>query len=139
MHLLVPMDLDKTSKSALKEAILLTEKFKETGKITILHVVNSELSAPVVDSAEDLETKLLAEARDYLAKIKAIVEKKNILVEVVILEGFVATKILDYEKEHAVDLIVIGHHNRMGFDRLVVGSVSKKVIHDAICPVVVVK
>ncbi|WP_162261925.1 universal stress protein, partial [Carnobacterium maltaromaticum] len=60
-------------------------------------------------------------------------------VEVVILEGFIATKILDYEKEHAVDLIVIGHHNRIGFDRLVVGSVSKKVIHDAICPVVVVK
>ena len=72
MHLLVPMDLDKTSKSALKEAILLTEKFKETGKITILHVVNSELSAPVVDSVEDLETRtyedIMTELEEYYKK-----------------------------------------------------------------------
>ena len=139
MNLLVPMDMDETSKHALQEAITLAKSFKEQGKITILHVINREIAPDAVETTVDLESKLHEETNAYLTKVKHIVEKANLAVEIVALEGFAATKILDFEKKNPVDFIVIGHHNRKGLDRIVVGSVSKKIIHDAACPVIVVK
>lgn len=56
MNLLVPMDMDETSKHALQEAITLAKSFKEQGKITILHVINREIAPDAVETTVDLES-----------------------------------------------------------------------------------
>ena len=52
-----------------------------------------------------------------------------------ILEGDPAEEITEYEKANAVDLIVMPTHAHGRFRRFLLGSVTAKVLHDAICPV----
>jgi nucleotide-binding universal stress UspA family protein len=46
-----------------------------------------------------------------------------------------AAAILDYAKEHDIDLIVMGTHGRRGIDRLLAGSVAEEVVRLSPCPV----
>lgn len=53
--------------------------------------------------------------------------------------GRPAEEILEYVDEHDVDAIVMGTHGRSGADRLVIGSVTEKVVRKAPVPVVTVR
>lgn len=52
--------------------------------------------------------------------------------------GQVASEILDVADDVAADLIVMGTHGLGGFERLVLGSVTEKVLRKATCPVLAV-
>ena len=53
-------------------------------------------------------------------------------------QGDAAVEILERSSALPSDLIVMGTHGRHGFDRLVLGSVTEKVIRKARCPVMTV-
>lgn len=53
--------------------------------------------------------------------------------------GNPAEEILDVAETLGADLIFIGSHGRTGFKRLVLGSVSERVVREAKCPVMVVR
>jgi nucleotide-binding universal stress UspA family protein len=50
-----------------------------------------------------------------------------------------AEEILDLCKEVSADLVFIGSHGATGLERLVLGSVSERVVREAKCPVMVVR
>lgn len=60
-------------------------------------------------------------------------------VEVLVREGPAAQDILNTAETRAVDLIVMSTHGRSGVRRLLLGSVTEKVIHAAPCPVLAVR
>jgi len=53
----------------------------------------------------------------------------------VLYEGDPADVITDFAKSERIDLIVMPTHGRGGFRRLLIGSVTAKVLHDVDCPV----
>jgi nucleotide-binding universal stress UspA family protein len=53
--------------------------------------------------------------------------------------GNAAHLILEMARDLAIDLVVVGTHNRKGIQRLVLGSVASEVIHKCSCPVFVVR
>jgi nucleotide-binding universal stress UspA family protein len=53
-------------------------------------------------------------------------------------QGTAADSILALSEAQEVDLIVMGTHGRRGFDRLMVGSVTERVLRKASCPVLAV-
>jgi len=53
-------------------------------------------------------------------------------------QGIAADSILSLAEAQEVDLIVMGTHGRRGFDRLMVGSVTERVLRKASCPVLAV-
>lgn len=56
-----------------------------------------------------------------------------------VLVGEASTEIVSYARNHAIDLIVVGHcgHNR--FAEMVLGSVTRRVVELAPCPVLIVR
>jgi nucleotide-binding universal stress UspA family protein len=60
-------------------------------------------------------------------------------VEVLVREGPAAQDILNTAEKRAVDLIVMSTHGRSGVRRLLLGSVTEKVLHSAPCPVLAVR
>ena len=46
--------------------------------------------------------------------------------------------IVDWSKEHGVDLIVMSTHGRSGVPRMVLGSVTEKVLRHSACPVLAI-
>lgn len=53
--------------------------------------------------------------------------------------GDPATAICDAAAEHGYDMIAIGSRNLRGMKRLLLGSVSEKVVHHAACDVLIAK
>jgi nucleotide-binding universal stress UspA family protein len=53
-------------------------------------------------------------------------------------EGFVSQRILETISKEGIDLLVMGTHGHRGFNRLVLGSVTESIIHQAACPVLAV-
>jgi nucleotide-binding universal stress UspA family protein len=60
-------------------------------------------------------------------------------VEIIVQEGPAAQDILNTAEKRAVDLIVMSTHGRSGVSRLLLGSVTEKVIRSAPCPVLAVR
>jgi nucleotide-binding universal stress UspA family protein len=61
---------------------------------------------------------------------------KSAPVSVRAVSGFPAQELIDASRE--ADLVVVGSRGRDGFAKLLLGSVSNKVVHHATCPVLVV-
>jgi nucleotide-binding universal stress UspA family protein len=60
-------------------------------------------------------------------------------VETAMLRGFPAEEILRYADEQDADLIVMGTHGRTGVDRVLLGSVTERVVRRSPVPVVTVR
>jgi len=80
-------------------------------------------------------TQILNVAREVLVK-RGVAEAS---ITEILLEGRPNEEISAYVKDHAIDLIVIGTHGRKGLDRLLIGSLTDKIIRTATVPVLVVR
>lgn len=79
------------------------------------------------------------EARDAVARIAAFMEKEGIPAEGEVVEGRPETAIVEAAKRRGADLIVVGRKGRTALNRVLIGSVSERVVGLADCAVLVVK
>lgn len=79
------------------------------------------------------------EARAAIERVREALREEKIDVDGVQEEGRPDEVIADIAVRQGVDLIVIGSHGRTGLQRLLMGSVSERVIGRAECAVLVVK
>jgi nucleotide-binding universal stress UspA family protein len=75
------------------------------------------------------------EARTRLDDWLAAATAARVPSESHICEGRPAESLLAFARSLPADLIVMGTHGRSGFERLVLGSVTEKVLRNAACPV----
>lgn len=76
---------------------------------------------------------------DYIGRVAVGLHNYGIEAGPVFLLGSAADKILDYTVENDVDLIVMATHGRSGITRWWIGSVSEKVISEALTPVLLIR
>ncbi|HEX9180377.1 MAG TPA: universal stress protein, partial [Burkholderiales bacterium] len=79
------------------------------------------------------------EGRAAVERVKTALERDGFAVDAAVLEGEPAEQVVGHAASQGADLIVLGSHGRTGLGRLLLGSVSEKVIGQATCPVMVVK
>jgi nucleotide-binding universal stress UspA family protein len=108
-----------------------------------MHVFSAAPMAAYVPGPPSFESIVLTRAyRDLLlVEMKRFVETastEEISIEAIIREGSPATEILSHEADLKADLLVMGTHGRSGFERLLLGSITEKVIRKARCPVLTV-
>jgi len=63
----------------------------------------------------------------------------SVIPQIVVQVGVAADRILEFAAARGADLIVMGTHGRRGFDRLVLGSVTERVMRKACCPMVTIR
>lgn len=79
------------------------------------------------------------EGREAVERTTAQLRRDNLDVDGVALPGEADDVIIKLAKEKHADLIVVGTHGRTGFGKVLLGSVSERVIGKAKCAVLVVK
>jgi nucleotide-binding universal stress UspA family protein len=79
------------------------------------------------------------QGRELLDRTVRHLEKAGIHATSVLLRGDGATEILDYVQTHQIDLIVAGSRGLSQMKRLLLGSLSRKLVHYASCSVLIVK
>lgn len=141
--ILVGTDFSECSMHALSTAIALAAA--ENAKVIVAHAAPTAWSLPpglsvgLGEGTNWLEL-LQREAREQLdefvdkARVRGFAAKdKELLI------GSPAASLLQYAKTHAVDLIVLGTHGRATVARLMLGSVTETVVHNAEIPTLTVR
>jgi nucleotide-binding universal stress UspA family protein len=139
--ILCPIDFSEFSAAAYQYALSLAEHYDAT--VVAMHVVElwkypfADYAAHEADYAkfsmalnEGGEVRL----RDFMKKHSAV----GIRPKLAVYQGNASDCILSFALEENVELIVMGTHGRRGFDRLVLGSTTDRVMRRAGCPVLIV-
>ncbi len=140
--ILVPVDFSKHSDYAMRYAADLAHDFG--AELLILHVVPEGDLRTMYDYPPDFpldqildDQKKAAEQR--FAEIVADEAKRGLKVTPLVYSGSVYEEIIQTASAQKVDLIVIATHGRTGLARVLLGSVTEKVVRLAPCPVLTVK
>jgi nucleotide-binding universal stress UspA family protein len=134
--ILLPTDGSYPAIAATIRAVELAKDKK--AKLHILKVVESVQGAGMEKIAEDSALMRTA-GIDGVAYAKDLAAKNSIPTDVLIREGAVVGEIVKVANEVAADLIVMGSSTIKGLPGLYLGSVSRGVIKNAPCDIIVVK
>jgi len=109
-RILLPMDFSDRCMEMLPYAKAVATKYD--AELILLHVENdAELAKTGSDQLEDLKVRC------------------------VLFDGDPAEAIVEFARSEKIDLIAMPTHGYGGFRRLLIGSVTAKVLHDIACPV----
>ncbi|MDA4124537.1 MAG: universal stress protein [Thaumarchaeota archaeon] len=143
-RILVAFDGSSDSLRALNIGCSLAEKYGAS--LIIAHVYTVPI--PVYASGSTMPLPEMGEAAD-LAKQDGLVvlseglevaETWHVKAKGELLEArSTLSALVEYSTNEKVDLIVVGNRGMSGFKRLIMGSVSSGLVHDAECPVLVVR
>lgn len=97
------------------------------------------LGVPVLSALDELARERRAELAGVLAQAEADLSRSVGAVERSVVMGHPGEEILAAASEPGVDLVVVGARGLGAIKRLVLGSVSERVLHHAPCSVLIVK
>ena len=148
-RILVPLDGSELAERALP----LARSIRQSSNATI-HLVQAVSRLPEAeagrsgdsiqiaelerDAARRLVEARITRGKEYIGRVAAQLEKAGIEVATALLEGGAAENIVDYTREHGIDLVVMSTHGFGGLKRLLLGSVTDRVIRSCEVPVLVV-
>jgi len=109
-------------------------------KLYIISVIEiPAFGGEFVETLPRMVEKLEADTRGLLESLKERANKEGISCETIIYQGEEPYKyIVDEAAKNNVEMIIMGRHGRTGLERLMMGSVTAKVIGHAPCKVMVV-
>ncbi|MDB6053549.1 MAG: uspa protein [Verrucomicrobiales bacterium] len=140
-NILVPLDMSPESIKALKYAVPFAEQFG--AKLRTLFVV--ELSPLVSITGMDYvgltisEQEIVKRVMTRLAAIVDLHHTEKLAIEAEVRTGKPVDEIVRYAAETDTDLIVLSTHGHSGMKRMMLGSVTEKVVRHAPCPVLVLR
>jgi nucleotide-binding universal stress UspA family protein len=140
--ILCPLDFSEFSIRAYRHALSLSEHYR--AKLVAQHVVEiwrhpSVSFAATANLYDEYCQALRGSGREQLQEFVKKHTYNEIQSELVVTEGSAADLILSFAQERKMDLIVMGTHGLRGFDRLMLGSVTDRVMRAASCPVLAVR
>ena len=140
--IVVATDGSKYSAAAASEAIGIAKR--NNSKLTVLAVVPADIAMPTDIDFAALQRDKLADQDMQMAEknakaVKEAAQKAGVDAQAFVMSGKPADAIIEIAKDKSADLIVVGSHGRTGLDRLLMGSVTERVIVISSCAVLAVK
>ncbi|GAB4390106.1 MAG: universal stress protein [Thermodesulfovibrionales bacterium] len=134
-NILACTDGSKYSESATERA--LNHVKARGGRVTVLSVVfvNDEFYALSPGAVESLIEK----SWQRLEKIQKKAEGLGVEADFLVRDGEPHQRIIEVAGDRGADVIFMGSHGRTGLRKLLMGSVTEKVVGLADCPVLIVK
>lgn len=139
-RILCPIDLSDPSRRALDHAVAIARWYGAA--ITVLRVIPSIM--PIVSDTGVLPYPFVpitaADRAQLRADTEAFVSREagGPPMDTLVVDGDPSREILDHADRLGAGLIVMGTHGLRGFDRLLLGSVTERVLRRAPCPVLTV-
>ena len=133
--ILLPTDFSAPCIDVLRIARPVAARFGS--KLVLFHVLPQPAILFLLGGDPNLRearAKIRAEAERKLEEFSSA-ELHPMTVKRVLVEGDPAAAIIDYARSEQIDLIMMPTHGYGLFRRLLLGSVTAKVLHDANCPV----
>lgn len=136
-NILLPLQGPQDAEQALR--FLQQKPFREPATVTLFTVLPHTRPPWPVDaaSAEQMEVQALRIARDFLGETAAKLGMMGYQTRVTAALGTPVEGILHEAKASNADLILLGSRGRHGLTRMVLGSVSHALLHQATYPLMI--
>jgi len=139
-QILVATDFGDAAEAALGYGRELARLFG--AKLVVLHVADNAMGSTIgiegyVGAYPDLQRSIEESANRQLADAVTEDDRRELGVRTVLRTP--ALTIVNYARDEAIDLIVMGTHGRGPMAHLLMGSVAERVVRTAPCPVLTVK
>ncbi len=134
-RILVATDGSKYSKACTAKAIDFAKSYGGQLKVVSVVDVPSEFYAEAPEVLDDMIKK----AKNYVDEVKTQAESAGVKTETFVREAEAYQAIIDIAREQQVNTVIMGSHGRTGLKRLLMGSVTEKVIGHSSCPVLVAR
>jgi nucleotide-binding universal stress UspA family protein len=131
---LLATDGSEPSARALDRAADFTSSYG--GELAVLSV--ADVPAEFLGEAPDIGERLMEQARERAEEAKRHAAQRGVTAEALVRQGDAHQVIVDVAAELGADVIFMGPRGRKGVKKLIMGSVTEKVIGYATCPVLVV-
>src|ERR1700675_1167711 len=139
--ILCPIDFSEFSVRAHQHALSLADHYR--AKLVAQHIVElwrypyADYAASLGDY-ERFSQGLREGGKEQLREFVKNHTHDEIQPELVVQQGIAPDSILSFAQAEKTDVIVMGTHGRRGFDRLMLGSVTDRVMRRAPCPVLAI-
>jgi nucleotide-binding universal stress UspA family protein len=133
--ILFATDGSKFSEAATDKAIDFAKSYGSKLDVITVVEVTEEFMARAPGALEDLVKK----AKSMVEDVKKKADSKGIKAESIVREGDAYKVIINIAKKQKANAIIMGSHGRTGLKRLLMGSVTERVIGHAPCPILIVK
>lgn len=141
--ILAPTDISDLSRAGVRRALEMAKA--EGAEVIVYHAVRHPIlfhddyppgpDFPLIDDIIDERKKLL---EDYMKGHFADLTP-GLKVTTVVEMGIPYRAIVDKALKEKVDLIVMSTHGRTGLIHMLIGSVTERVVREAICPVLSIR
>jgi nucleotide-binding universal stress UspA family protein len=142
-RILVPLDGSELAERALPHAQALARD--KGAEILLLQAIEPladwEVAALFAswESPDAVYVHRQTAAERYLERVQQDLRVAGVPGSILVDEGRAADLILDTVEAEDVDMVVMSTHGRSGLARWVYGSVADKVLHNAICPLLLIR
>ena len=135
-RIMVATDGSQYSRKATQKALDLAQFTGAALKVLSILEISSHVYAVAPEFTEG-KIKLCWQ---YVDEVKELAAARGVAVEGLVRESECADQVIvEMARQGAADLIILGSHGRTGIKRLLMGSVTERVIAHSPCPVLVVK
>jgi nucleotide-binding universal stress UspA family protein len=138
-RILCPIDFSEFSVKAYDYAQSLAWHYKAS--LLLVHVIDTPLYPyyAIPETYVEICRQLRSNAGQQLQEFAKTHTRRGVQPECCVEDGIVTDVILELAEAQAVSLIVMGTHGLRGIDRVLLGSVTDKVLRKAHCPVLAVR
>jgi len=140
-RLLVPVDGSRSSLKAARFALRLA--LRDNCDVVAVHVIDEEnvedLARYADRPVEEIRERMLLSAERYVEEVRELARRQGVRLVGEIRVGIPHRTLLSMVTEFDADLIVMGTVGRKGPRRVLIGSVTERVIEQSPVPVLVVK
>lgn len=141
-EILVAIDGSEPSLQAVQMALRIVEVCPAC-QVTMLYVIDklvlNELIRFSARSEAEVEAEMEEQARRYLDLSQKEAQRKGVTAQCKTQKGDPFEEIVAAAHGLGADLIIMGHTGRRGTTRVLIGSVTQRVLDYAPCPVLVMK
>lgn len=138
--ILVPVDFSKATEATLAAAGKMAAAL--SADVILLHVAAPEPEFVGYEtgpaSVRQAVAHQLSSEHKQLQSLRQALEARGIKVTALLIQGYIADKILAEAERWPADLIIMGSHGHGGLHHLLMGSVAEGVLRKARCPVMLV-
>jgi len=138
-RLLVPVDFSDSSTKLIDYAIEFARMHR--AELILLHVIEP-MNYAVPRWLPEPTTLLEEQRKEAATKLDSLerrVRAKRLKCSVEVHFGVVYEVIAHFARQCGADMILIATHGRTGLAHMIIGSVAERVIHNATCPVLVLR